>query len=69
MGNSYSYLKMKKNILMEERIEGQKQHLPVVRLQPAGQVVLVKGRRTEEEGMAVIAGAQQKKTAKQSQLR
>lgn len=46
---------------MEERTEGQKQHLLVVRLQAAGQVILVKGRRKDKEGMVVVAGAQQKK--------
>lgn len=58
---------MKKNTSVGERIKGQKQHLPVVRLQPAGQVILVKGRRKGKEGLVRAAGDQQKK--QQSQLR
>jgi len=46
---------------MEERLEGQKQHLLVVTLQPTGQVILVKGRRKGKNRMVVAAGAQQNK--------
>lgn len=46
---------------MEERTDGQKQHLPEVRLQPTDQVTLVKGRRKGKEGIAVVTGAQQQK--------
>lgn len=46
---------------MEERTDGQKQHLPEVQLQPTDQVILMKGRREGKEGIAVVAGAQQQK--------
>lgn len=39
---------------MGERIEGQKRHFPLVRLQPTGQVILRKGGRKGKEGMVVV---------------